>query len=219
MEDDDLVLLDRWCAGDTRAGNALFKRHIKALIQFFEHKTDSRSFQADDLLQETFLALVRGRDSFRRTSSFRTYLFAIARNVLHGYWKKKAVRGTNVDFEEISIASLTTSVGSRIARGEARAQLLAALRDLPVEQQLLLELHYWENLTCEQLAEVFDVEPATIRSRLFRARAALHRRLAGNAAQASGLPGDGDLDQWARELRADVDLVRNDDRGEDTTEP
>ena len=106
MADDDLALLDQWCAGDGAAGNLLFKRHFEAVYRFFEHKTGG---DIDDLVQETFLACMKSRDSFRRQSSFRTYLFAIARHVLFGYWRKRRTAGPTLDFDEISVASLSTS--------------------------------------------------------------------------------------------------------------
>ena len=199
--DDDLALLDRWCAGDEAAGNALFKRYFDAIYRFFEHKVDR---EADELVQDTFLACLKSRDSFRRQSSFRTYLFAIARHILYGHLRKAVGQRATFDHDSISIASLSTSAGSRLARGEDRARLLAALRQLPVEQQLLLELHYWEQLDRDQLAEVFDVAEATTRSRLFRARQALRDALAAAAGHPVRARSDDDLDAWARALAADA---------------
>lgn len=196
MADDDLALLEGWCAGDASAGNSLFKRHFETVYRFFDRKTDG---DIDELVQETFLACVRSRDTFRRQSSFRTYLLAIARHTLFGYWRRRSREVATLDFEEISVASLSTSAGGRIARREERARLLKALRALPLDQQLLLELHYWEELEREDLAEVFDIELATTRSRLFRARQAL-RELLADAAGGGDLS-DADLDAWARKLR------------------
>jgi RNA polymerase sigma-70 factor (ECF subfamily) len=196
MADDELALLDRWCAGDVSAGNVLFKRHFEAVYRFFERKVEG---DLDELVQETFLACLRSRDTFRRQSSFRTYLLAIARHTLFGYWRRRSRQATTLDFDEISVASLSTSVGSRIARREDRARLLHALCALPLDQQLLLELHYWEELERDQLVEVFDIEPATIRSRLFRARQALRELLADTAGPRD--LSDADLDAWARKLR------------------
>jgi RNA polymerase sigma-70 factor (ECF subfamily) len=186
--DPDLALLDRWRAGDADAGNQLFKRHFPSVYKFFEHKTDG---EVDDLVQETFLACVNNRETFRRQSSFRTYLFAIARNVLLGHWRRAAGARPTLDFEEISIASLSTSVGTRFTQREDRGRLLAALRALPVEQQILLEMFYWEDLDRDQLAEVFEVETATIGSRLYRARQALQTGLGTD---------DAALDGWARSV-------------------
>ncbi|HMG52097.1 MAG TPA: sigma-70 family RNA polymerase sigma factor, partial [Kofleriaceae bacterium] len=86
MEADDLTLLDLWCAGDRAAGSELFRRHFEAVYRFFEHKTDG---DLDDLVQETFLACTRSRDAFQRKSSFRTYLFSIARHMLFAYWRRR----------------------------------------------------------------------------------------------------------------------------------
>lgn len=195
--DDDLRLLDQWCAGDAAAGNTLFKRHFPSVYRFFEHKSDG---DIDDLVQETFLQCVKGRDTFKRQSSFRTYLFAIARHVLLHHWRNRTHRRTTVDLEEVSIASLSTSIATRLARNEDRSRLLVALRGLPIDQQLLLEMFYWEGFNRDQLAEVFDIETATVGSRLSRARERLHENLAMPATLAL----DGGFDTWARNL-ADKD--------------
>jgi len=202
MTDDtaeDLELLDRWCAGDKEAGGRLFRRHYRAIYRFFETKVEK---DIDEPVQETFLACVRKRDQFRRESSFRTFLFAIARLVLHEHWRRKRSRETAIDFDEISVASLSTSIGTRLAQRQDRERLLAALRELPVDQQLLLELHYWEQLEGTELATIFNVEPATIRSRLFRAREALRGRVQFNEQRAGKAVTDADFDRWARGLHA-----------------
>jgi RNA polymerase sigma-70 factor (ECF subfamily) len=195
MVEADHTLLDRWSAGDAAAGNVLFKRHFQTMYRFFEHKTDG---DIDDLVQETFLQCLRGRDTFKRQSTFRTYLFAIARHVLFQHWRKHAGSQPMLDFDQVSIEALTTSVGTRLAKRAERAQLLAALRALPLDQQLLLEMFYWEGLDRDQLAEVFEVETATIGSRLFRARQALQDGLRVGARGS-----DHDLDAWARSLARD----------------
>jgi RNA polymerase sigma-70 factor (ECF subfamily) len=201
MVESDLSLLDRWCAGDSAAGNVLFKRHFTSLYRFFEHKTDG---EVDDLVQETFLHCLKGRSTFRRQSTFRTYLFAIARHVLFQHWRARTRVHPTLDFEDVSIASLSTSIGSRLARSADRARLISVLRTLPLDQQLLLEMYYWEDLDREHLAEVFDVETATIGSRLFRARKALQDGMQGGIDDDARPPsGQEALDAWARSLAHD----------------
>jgi RNA polymerase sigma factor (sigma-70 family) len=193
MPDEDLVLLDRWCAGDAASGNRLFKRHFDELYAFFSHNTQG---DIDDLVQETFMACVRSRENFRRQSTFRTFLFAIARHTLFAYWRRRSA-DRKLDFEEISIASLSTSVGTRISRRQDQAALLEALRALPLEQQILLEMYYWQELDRDELAEVFEVETATIGSRLFRARRALQEHLARAQHEAEHA-----FDAWARSMKS-----------------
>lgn len=195
MEGEDLQLLERWSAGDTVAGNALFERYFDVVYRFFERKTDG---DIDDLVQETFLACLRSRDAFRRQSSFKTFLLAIARNTLFGHWRRVSAGRRTLDFDELSIASLSTSAGTKMVRLEQRAALLEALRNLPIDQQLLLEMFYWEGLERGELAEVLEVAEATIGSRLFRARKSLQEALGeGPEARKS----EADFDEWARGLR------------------
>jgi len=201
MVETDFSLLDRWCAGDSAAGNVLFKRHFASLYRFFEHKTEG---DVDDLVQDTFLQCLKGRETFRRQSTFRTYLLAIARHVLFQHWRIRARVQPTLDFEEVSIASLGTSLGSRLARSADRARLISVLQSLPLDQQLLLEMYYWEDLDRDHLAEVFDVEPATIGSRLFRARQALHEGMkAGTGGMAPAFIEQEAFEAWARSLGND----------------
>lgn len=208
MEESDLALFERWSAGDLSAGNKLFKRHYPAIYRFLENKIDDG---LEDLVQQTFLACVRGRASFRRESSFRTYLFSIAKHNLYQYWRTRSVQRASVSFDEISVASLSTSLRGRAARREDFALLLGALRELPLEQQILLELHYWEGLGHEELAEVLEIAEPTTRSRLFRARQALRDRLARLRAPPAG--SDADFDAWARALCPDAQAPER-DRGD-----
>jgi RNA polymerase sigma factor (sigma-70 family) len=171
--DEDIALLERWRGGDLRAGQDLFGRHFADIYRFFEHKLPA---EAEDLAQRTFAECLKARDKFRGQASFRTYLFAIARNQLYSHLRKRP-RGEHIDFEITSIADLVTSLGSRIGRARQVEQLRAVLRELPAEQQLLLELHYWHDLDAAALAEIFEVPSGTIRVRLLRARKALRERM------------------------------------------
>lgn len=182
--DADLLLVERWRSGDARAGQDLFARHFADVYRFFEHKLGP---DADELAQRTFAACVAARDRFRAQASFRSYLFAIARNQLYSYLRALP-RGEHVDFELTSIAELVTSVAGRLDRARQVERLRAALAELPAEQQLLLELHYWHDLDAEALGEVFEASPGTIRVRLLRARKALRIRMAEVALD----PGTGD---------------------------
>lgn len=195
---DDLALLDRWSAGDSAAGQALFARYFDSIYGFFETKCEA---DADELTQATFLACVRVRDKFRREASFRTFLFAIARNELYRRLRDRQRRDAKLDFELSSIAELVSTPGTRMARGQEHHRLLEALQHLPVEQQTLLELHYWEELEIRDLAQVFEAPEATIRTRLHRARARL-RELLEQPHQHRPRPFESleRMDEWAKSL-------------------
>lgn len=190
----DEELLDQWRAGDRDAGQALFAGHFDAIYRFFANKSN----EPDELVQATFLACLHARDRFRKQSSFRTYLFAIARNTLlhHLRGVRQAQR---FDPERSSIAALVTTPATRLARQEDRQRLRAALRELSVEQQTLLELHYWEELDAASLGDVFGLPPATMRVRLHRARQALREVVERMADAPRDVATSMELlDDWAR---------------------
>lgn len=176
MTDDrsDLDLLTSWRSGDSAAGQALFARYFRRIYRFFETKFEG---EADELVQATFLACLRAKDQFRGDSAFSTYLFTIARHELYRKLSERRRDLERIDFEATSIAELAQTPGSRIAAREDRAKLLTALRSLPVDQQTLLELHYWEHVEIAELSQIFASPAVTIRSRLHRARNALRDRM------------------------------------------
>jgi RNA polymerase sigma factor (sigma-70 family) len=174
VADADAELLDRWCLGDTLAGEELFKRHFDSIYNFFATKSLA---DADELTQSTFLNCLASKHQFRKDSSFRTYLFTIARNQLHRLLRSRQRHDAKLDFDHSSIAEIVTTPGSRLARDQEHRQLIETLQHLPVEQQTLLELHYREEIDVAGLAEIFDVSVEVIRTRLYRARKALREKL------------------------------------------
>lgn len=198
MSSTDYALLDRWRAGDSAAGNELFQRHFDSIYRFFDNKITG---DVDELVQATFLACVRSRDQFRKQSSFRTYLFTIARHELYAFLQKRRRDQNNLDFSQVSVMDLGTSPTARIARDQQRAVLLHALRTLPLEQQAMLELFYWEDMSSAELADVFGIAEPAARTRLVRARKALREAI--EALSDKDLPQESvaDLDAWARNMR------------------
>lgn len=167
--DDDVVMLQRWRDGDRGAGEELCARYFDEVYRFFVHKLAS---DADDLTQQTFLACVKARNQFVGLSTFRTYLFSIARNQLYTRLRQLS-KAEYVDLEVSSLNELVSSPSAKLREHQEVAQVRAAMGQLPVEQQVLLELHYWHDLDATALADVFETSPGTIRVRLLRARRAL----------------------------------------------
>lgn len=179
---DDHELLAAWRRGDQAAGGVLLQRHFGALYRFFRNKVGN---QADDLIQLTMLATVKGRDGFRGDCSFRAYLFVVARHELFRFLRKKS-REDDFDPEASSIYDIRPSPSAVAgARGE-QVLLLEALRCIPLQYQLALELHYWEELSTSELADALEIPVGTVKSRLRRGRAALEaelkRRVSGDNA-------------------------------------
>jgi RNA polymerase sigma factor (sigma-70 family) len=204
----DTELLDRWREGDTQAGNDLFRRHFRSVYRFFRDKV---SGEEDELIQATFLACVRGRDQFRHDGSFRAYLFSLARNELYRHLRRLA-RDANLDFSVTSLAAVTPSPSSAMAYDERQAILAGALRQLPLQQQLVIELHYWEDVRARELAEIFEIAEPTARLWLFRARQALRVQLDRvGSLPLRGVRGSDELDGWLQSVREREGGPANDD--------
>ena len=170
--DDDLALLQRWRDGEEGAGQELFSRHFDAVYRFFRNKCAA---EADDMVQKTFLACMKSRDRFRAESSFRTYLFGIARLELYGFLRRKR-KDERLDFGVTSLGEIVTTQRTKMARDASAEKLRLALSELSVDEQVLLELRYWHELDATALGEVFEAPPATIRTRLRRARITLQKK-------------------------------------------
>ncbi len=208
----DFELLEAWRGADEAAGRELFARHFDALYRFFRNKVDDA---AEDLTQQAFMGLVQGRDRFRGDASFRTYLFMIARKRLYSYLRRAKVAEDAAPWGERSIADLGLPSPSRVlARREEQRLLLLALRQLPVEMQVALELFYWEEMTVTEIAEVLETPVGTVKSRLQRARARLDAAIAELATTESLRRSTmDDFARWAKELREVVGPPEGDEPG------
>lgn len=202
----DFELLEAWRAGDREAGSELFERHFVSLRRFFANKVAGA--RQEDLIQQTFLVCVEKQDDFEGRSSFRSYLFGIAHNVLRNAYRKGRREADRLEFGTVSVEDLRTGAISLVARRQEQQLLLAALRRIPVDYQVALELYYWEHLEGEELAEVLQVPLGTVRTRLRRGKQRLEaavKEIADSPQQQTQTLEN--LEAWARDLREKVKLL------------
>jgi RNA polymerase sigma factor (sigma-70 family) len=189
----DFDLLAGWRGGDKSAGSELFRRYFDSLYRFFLGKLPD---EAEDLIQSTWMACVRYTEQVAAATSFRAYLFTMARNELCRALRQRRPR-EQLDFGVTSLRDLSPSPRTAAAAGEEERALLGALRTLPLELQLLLELHYWEELSTSELADALEIPHGTVKTRIRRARDLLESALASSP---RALQGD-QLDAWVRSMR------------------
>ena len=203
--DDDAGLVVAWQGGNREAGKLLFERHYPGVARFFRNKVGAAE---PDLIQRTFLACVEGLPRLREAASFRSYLFGIAYKVLCKHFAQvRRDRGrvtAELDFSAVSAHGLVSPTQILAGREEQKL-LLAALRRLPVDYQVALELHYGEGMTAAELGEVLDLPLGTAKTRIRRGRALLEEQMAALADSAELLESTrANLEVWARQLRAQV---------------
>jgi RNA polymerase sigma-70 factor (ECF subfamily) len=198
----DLELFDAWTRGAKPAAAELFERHFEAVERFFRNKVTEAH---DDLVQQTFEACIKSRDRFRKDSSFRTYLFAIAHNVLCSHFRSRR-RESHLEFTEVSACDLAPGPSTLFRARREQQLLLEGLRQIPLDYQIILELYYWEGLAGSAIAEIVEMPENTVRSRLRAGRKLLKAKLGELAHDVDELRSMlGDLEQWARSIHGHIE--------------
>lgn len=127
---------------------------------------------AEDASQETFLRALRRLSGFRRQSSERTWLFAIAINVCRDMLRKPYHRKVQPMADVV-----VPQTSEQYLRVDERDELAAAIQSLPDKQRAAVLLHYYHDLSVPEVAHVLRVSRGTVSTHLMRARRALHDRL------------------------------------------
>ncbi|MCA9720225.1 MAG: sigma-70 family RNA polymerase sigma factor [Myxococcales bacterium] len=195
----DHQLLAAWRAGDPNAGEKLFERHYDAIARFFHNKAGE---QAPDLIQKTFLVCIEAHEKLREDTRFRAFLFGIARNVLYDHFRKRRRHDDRIDFGARSVEDMGPTPTSMIAREQEIQLLMHALRKIPLDYQVILELYYWESMSARELSEALEIPEGTARTRLRRARQLLDRELKRLARSPHLLQSTiSDMESWVSRIR------------------
>jgi RNA polymerase sigma factor (sigma-70 family) len=197
---EDLELVRAWQGGDIRAGGELFDRHVDPLYRFFLGKVGE---SADDLVQQTLTACLRSGGHYRGDASFRAYLFAIARRQLYAHLERRQREGTRLDVSRMSLHDLGTSPSGALVRKEDERLLLEALRRLSLEQQIVVELYFFERLRGRDLVAALGIPSGTVRSRLRLALDHLRQIITSMERSPQVLSNTfTTIDAWAQSIRA-----------------
>ena len=184
---DDAALMLAYARGDAAAFESLYGRHRQGLYGFL-HRLSPRSAWVDDLFQETWLSVVKARDEYQPTATFRTWLYGIARNKLIDRLRRQepALLADLYDAQdEDPLARLpadaSTDPVQRLSQQQLGQALDQALRALPALQREAFLLKEHADMGLDEIAALTGVAPETAKSRLRYAVAKLKSVLAGVA--------------------------------------
>ncbi|MGW3349668.1 RNA polymerase sigma factor [Nonomuraea rubra] len=165
----DEVLVVRAQLGERAALAELVARWRVPVWTYVRRMLDAE--RADDVSQEIWLAVVRGLPRLREPGRFAPWLFTIARRSV-----TDRLRGQYAREPETLTAGEATAEDAVEAMVD-RAGLISALARLPLLEREVLVLHYLEDLSVEDCAQVCQVPAGTVKSRLSRARRLLRAHL------------------------------------------
>ena len=161
MNSDEQLMME-FRGGAADAFTELFERYRHPIYGFFRRRVDQPA-RAEELAQETFLAVVKAAKRYQPSARFRTYLYGIAMKLLMAE-RRKAGRETE---------AITDNVAAHNSAPDAAIWIRRAVEALGPEHREALMLREYEQLSYEEIAALLEIPVNTVRSRLFRARAAL----------------------------------------------
>lgn len=165
--DEELMLA--YGAGDPAAFTELFERYRDRIYRYFlRHQSDWTV--AEDLFQRTFLKLHDARHRYRPTSSFASWIYTIATNLLRDEARSRGVRTieTAGDRPLPERADETSPEGMTLGR-ELAERIAAAVRELPPDQREAFILGKYEGLAYREVADILGCSEGSVKVRIHRA--------------------------------------------------
>jgi RNA polymerase sigma-70 factor, ECF subfamily len=173
----DEQLMAAFAGGSKIAFGELFSRYKQPLYGFFRRRVADPA-QAEELAQETFLAVLRASSRYEHRALFRTYLYAIGFKILGAHRRKAAFRATFLGTAEGREPASPNAMDAEVWLRQAVGKLGR------LDREILL-LREFEQLSYAEIAELLSLPVNTVRSRLFRARTALRDLLTAPAPKPS----------------------------------
>jgi RNA polymerase sigma-70 factor (ECF subfamily) len=167
----DEQLMARFCAGEEHAFELLYQRHAPAIHAYLRRMIGDRVL-AEDLLQTTFLSVVRGRGRYQPQTNLRAWLFAVATNAARDALRRARRR------REQTHESPERAVDPVLPDPAAARALQQALDELPPEQREAVLLHKMHELSFPEIAEALGIGVSAAKVRAHRGYEKLRARLA-----------------------------------------
>jgi RNA polymerase sigma-70 factor, ECF subfamily len=170
-EEADADLVAKAQSGDVGAFGELVRRYSRTVYGVVSRMAGNPD-DVDDIAQEAFVRAYRSIGSFRGDAEFSTWVYRIAVNTTIKLMKKiKARQACSIDDPAGGLGEMLVAAESdrpeKIAERKARNEALRrAVSDLPEKHRTVVVLHYFENLACEEIAQVLECSVGTVWSRL-----------------------------------------------------
>jgi RNA polymerase sigma-70 factor (ECF subfamily) len=168
----DIELVDLAESGDAAALERLFERHY-LMVYRLAYRWSGVKEDAEDIAQETFVKLVRKLHTFRRKSSFKTWLYRIAANTARDFGRRRALRKSREEAYDDRRSG--HNPGVRPVDSLAGARLRETLKELSTGQREAVLLVFGEGLNHREASHVLGCREVTISWRIFQARKKLRK--------------------------------------------
>lgn len=168
----DEQLMQRAAHGSERAFEELYNRHARRLQGFFSRRLGGDSDLAADFMQDAFLRVYAARESYQKGKNFRAWLYTIAYNLCKNHLRNR-LTFINEEKEDID----DTDIEIQMDKNLLREALQKVLRELPEPYAMPFSLHYEEELTIPQVAQITSLPEGTVKSRLHKTMTIIKQKL------------------------------------------
>ncbi|MDN5205591.1 RNA polymerase sigma factor [Fulvivirgaceae bacterium BMA10] len=158
--------------GDNQALTLLVRRWHKKLYGY-AYKTTNNSSIAEDIVQESWQAIVKGLKNLKDPALFRPWIYRIVNNKAVDWIRKQQKERSLMEKE---LKDHKEPMEEDEVPDDALFVLKQALKSLPEDQRFILSMHYLERLSVKHMAKVLDIPEGTVKSRLFNARKYLKKK-------------------------------------------
>jgi RNA polymerase sigma-70 factor, ECF subfamily len=158
---------------DRKAAARLVAAHIDAVYAYARHRLSPHADLVDDVVQDVFLAALKGLAAFEGQSSLRTWLVAIARHKIEDIYRQR-LRGAlalDLDSTEVEPTSNEIALDEKIDKARAGAKARRVLERMPERYALILLWRYWEQRSARDVAAAIGTTEKSVERLLARARA------------------------------------------------
>ncbi len=172
----DEQLMARAAAGSDAAFEELYRRYARRLKGFFFMQLGGKEELAADATHDVFLRAYEARSRYREGSNVSTWLFTIAYNICKNHYRSNAYEAellASLDAEPMDSLQIELELDAALL-DKALAQVLS---ELPAPLHQLFSLHYQEELTIPQVAEIVGIPEGTVKSRLHKTMNIIRKKL------------------------------------------
>ena len=172
----DEQLMARAAAGNDTAFEELYRRYARRLKGFFFMQLGGDEELAADATHDAFLRAYEARSRYQEGRKVDTWLFTIAYNICKNHYRSNAYEAqllASLDAELVSIQQIEVELDAA-ALDQALEQVLA---ELPATLHQIFSLHYQEELTIPQVAEIVGIPEGTVKSRLHKTMNIIRKKL------------------------------------------
>ena len=162
---------DEALAAGVQQGNqanlqTLVERYYEPLLRFLFWLSGGNQAQAEDIVQEAFLRMMRGIASYDPSRPFKPWLYAIAKHIAYNQAQRAEVRHTVNLPDEAAYPDHLPQPEEQVEAGQVQQAIIEGLRQLPMRQREVIALFYYEELSQKEIAQVLGIPVGTVKSRL-----------------------------------------------------